>query len=123
MRLLAPATSPAAGSRHYRRFVPTVDEPGEDRPQPTWTVYFDKDEDDEKAPSRFVEVTVTHRLEVVDAAALRDAVAAYAGPPQDDLDERLRGIPANLVGLALSGPLSLPHMSGVERRGSAMSVG
>lgn len=96
-------------------------EPGDDRP--TWTVSFDVEGGDQEFPSRFVEVTVTHRLEVTDAAALRHAVATTAGPPRDEFEERLRVIPANLVGLALSGPLTLPAMPGVERRGSTMTVG
>ena len=118
-----PERTSSCASRQYCRFVPPLDESDEDRPQPAWTVYFDEDGGGERVPSRFVEVTITHQLEVVDADALREAVAASAGPPRDDLDVRLRAVPANLVGLALSGPLSLPLLPGVERRDSGLSVG
>lgn len=113
-----------AAIQRYRHLVTPIQGSDEVGPQPTWTVYTteDEDQDDEQARSRFVEVTVTHRLEVTDDAALRLAVAASAGAPHDDLDRRLRSIPANLVGLALTGPLALPDMTGVKHRGSAMSV-
>lgn len=67
-------------------------------------------------------MTVTHRLEVVDADALQEAVAAAVGAPRDDLEARMRAIPANLVGVGLSRPPSLPDMPGVQRRGTAVSI-
>lgn len=94
--------------------------------QAGWTVHFEAEvEADEvnRPPSQFVTVTVTHDLEVTDETALRKAVEELHGPPKDDIDRQLREHPANLIGLLLLGPLSLPIMPGVERRGTGMGIG
>ncbi len=95
---------------------------GEYAHQPEWTVSFEANGDD-APPSRFVEVRLTHQLEVVDVEALRAAVEALDGPPRDDLARRLREVPANLVANLMRGPLPLPDLPGVMRRRGSLSAG
>ncbi len=94
-----------------------------DPAQPTWTVTLEGEGEQACSPGLFVEVRVTHRLEVTDREALRSAVEALDGPPRDDLEQRLRQVPANLVGRLFQGPLPLPDLPGVVPRGSGLSVG
>lgn len=101
------------------------DDPEGADPQSSWiTVYFETDEaGPETPPGRSVMVTITHRLEVLDVSILRTAVEEIVGPARDELDRRLRQVPANLVGQFLSETSVLPHVPGTEQRGSSMSVG
>jgi len=91
--------------------------------QPSWTVHFEgeaADAGDSRSP--YVILTVEQRVEVTDLAALQSAVWALDGPPNDDVDQTMRGIPANVVG-RLARPMRLLHdLPGVAGRGSSIST-
>ena len=109
----------SAGTPRYRRQV-DKSESGHGQ----WTVRFDGDGADDPEPSRFVEVQVTHQFEVTDLAALQLAVEELNGAPSDEVDRRLRQVPANLVGWLFQGlQPPLPDLPGVIRRGSGHSAG
>lgn len=110
-------------SRHYRAPVDESESGQAEQPEPAWTVTFEGEDEQASPRSLLVEVQMTHRLEVTDLAALQAAVEVLDGPPQDEMDRRLRQVPANLVGSLFRGPLPLPDLPGVVRRSSGLIAG
>lgn len=96
--------------------------------QPSWHRGSDPPgdpSDDDR--SRFVSLTLGLHVEVTDLPAVLAALTALDGPPEDELVERLRNIPANAVG-QLFGQLVRPwdlvrDIPGVRLRSSWSSAG
>lgn len=93
--------------------------------QPEWRISFPGDGDgDPQPPSRFVQVEVSLRLEVVDEDALREAArAAYRRDFGHEPDEEQLAVPANCAGYATRAADLLVGLPGVELRSSGSSAG